>query len=160
MIDMSNAQVGMSVPLKQCLVMSVMLGDSHQLPAALFGPDLVSRVVMGVTGEGLERVLYSSSHDILLVFATDTDINRVKVQLGSLASWMGKPVHLQCSRPSGVDLEQFGVVGFIGPPAQSKGCHQVREGDVALELPFFSGNDVPAHDEAPPLLCIVGSKDL
>ena len=63
------------------LVMSVLFGDTHQLPAALFGVELVSRVVVGVTGEYPEKILYSSDNDILLVFGPDVDINRVKVQL-------------------------------------------------------------------------------
>ena len=127
--------------------MSVMYGDSHQLPAALFDPDSVSRVVVGVTGEYPEQILSSPATDILLVFASDTDINRVKVQLECQSSWMGKPVHLKCKRPSGVDIRQFGVVGAIQPLTPRIGRSQVREGDIALQLPFFSGKIVPAKDE-------------
>ena len=47
---MHNTLQSVRVPLRQCLVMSVLYGDSHQLPATLFGADLVSSVVMGVTG--------------------------------------------------------------------------------------------------------------
>jgi len=144
---MNNTQGSVSVPLRQCLVMSVLYGDSHQLPAALFGLEVVRRIVLGVTGEELEKVLYSSTTDILLVFAMHIDINRVKVQLESLASWMGKPVHLQCVRPSAMDLKKSGVMGSIGPTPQAKGCHQVLEGDKALALPFFSGKDTPEYDE-------------
>ena len=96
MFELNNTQSRMSVPLGQCLVMCVMYGNSHQLPAALFGPDIVSKVVVGVTGECPEKILNSPATDILLVFAPDTDINRVKVQLECQSSWMGKPVHLKC----------------------------------------------------------------
>ena len=91
MFTMSNTHQGVSVPLRQCLEMSVLFGESYQLPASLFGPDLVSRVVMEVTDESTEKILYSSTTDILLVYGPDVDINRVECQ----ASWMGKPVHLQ-----------------------------------------------------------------
>ena len=89
MFTMNSTQPSMSVPIRQCLVMSVMFGESHQLPATLFSPDLVGRVLVGVTGEYPEEVLYSSATDILLVYGSDVDINRVKVQLECLASWMG-----------------------------------------------------------------------
>ena len=55
MPTMNSTQTGMSVPLRQCLVMSVLFGESYQLPAALFGPEVVSRVVVGVTGEAPEE---------------------------------------------------------------------------------------------------------
>ena len=126
MFELNNNQSRMSVPLRQCLVMSVMYGDSHQLPAALFGPDIVSKVVVGVTGEYPEKILNSPATDILLVFAPDTDINRVKVQLECQSSWMGKPVHLKCKRPSGIDIRQFGVLGSIGPSTKMNGCHEKR----------------------------------
>ena len=76
----------MSVPIRQCLVMSVLFGESHQLPGTLFSPDLVGKVLVGVTGEYPEKVLYSSAADILLVYSCNVDINRVKVQLECLAS--------------------------------------------------------------------------
>ena len=60
MINLGNTQTGMSVPLRQCLVMSVVYGDSHQLPANLFGPEIVRQVVVGVTGEDPEQLFYSS----------------------------------------------------------------------------------------------------
>ena len=57
-----------------------------------------------------------------------------------------------------------------------KGYHQKREGDIALKLPFFNGKSISECDEvtfgqwlsavegaqqlAPPLLFIVGYKDL
>ena len=50
MFPMNGTQAGMSVPFRQCLVMSVLFGESHQLPAALFSPEVVSKVVVGVTG--------------------------------------------------------------------------------------------------------------
>ena len=113
MLPMNITQTGVSVPLRQCLVMSVLFGESHQLPAALFSPEVVSKVVVGVTGEYPEKILYSPATDILLVYGSEIDINRVKVQLECLASWMGKPVHLQCARPSGKELRKFGVVGTV-----------------------------------------------
>ena len=61
---MNSTQTGMSVPLRQCLVMSVLFAESHQLPAALFSPEVVSKVVVGVTGEYPEKILYSP----LLIF--------------------------------------------------------------------------------------------
>ena len=60
---------------------------------------------------------------------------------------MGKPVHLKCKRPSGIDIRQFGVLGSIGPSVKMKDYHQKREGDIALELPFFSGKSTPEFDE-------------
>ena len=95
-MDLSNTQASMSVPLRQCLVMSVMYGESHQLPVELFGPDIVSRVVLGITGECPEKILNSPTTDILLVFVSEVDVNRVKVQLECQGSWMGKPIHLKC----------------------------------------------------------------
>ena len=59
MFDMNTVPTSMSVPLRQCLVMSVLYGDSHQLPAALFASNLVCQVVVGVTGECPEIILYS-----------------------------------------------------------------------------------------------------
>ena len=125
MFDMNTVSTSISVPLRQCLVMSVLYGDSHQLPAALFASNLVCQVVVGVTGECPEKILYSLTVDILLVFSPKADINRVKVQLECQASWMGKPIHLQCVRPSGKDLRQFGVMGSIGPtPTPGTTDHQ------------------------------------
>ena len=137
----------MNVPLRQCLVMSVMYGDTHHLPVGLFGPEIVSRMVHGVTGEYPERILNSANTDILLVFAPEADVNRVKVQLECQSSWMGKPIHLKCTRPSGTELKQFGVLGTIVSSARIKGCHLKREGDVSLELPFCSGKTTPELDE-------------
>ena len=76
-MDLSNTQAGMSAPLRQCLEMSVMYGESHQLPGKLFGPDIVSRVVLGITVECPEKILDSPTTDILLVFASELDVNRV-----------------------------------------------------------------------------------
>ena len=51
-------------------------------------------------------------------------------------------------RPSGKDLRQFGVMGSIGPtPIPGTNNHQGKEGDVALQLPFFNGNHPPGKDE-------------
>ena len=86
MLNLGDTQVGISVPLRQCLVMTV-------------------------------------------------------------SSWMGKPIHLKCTRPSGTELKQFGVLGTIVSSARIKGCHLKREGDVSLELPFFSGETTPEHNE-------------
>ena len=137
MFELSNTQSRMSVSLRQCLVMSVMYGNSHHLPAALFGSDLVSNVVMGVTGERPEKILTSSHTDILLVFAPGVDINRVKVQLECQSSWMAKPVHIKCVRPSGVELQKFGVMGALPPPTSQMSKFQAKVGDVALELPLL-----------------------
>ena len=135
-----------SVPLRQCLVMSVVYGESHYLPATLFGPELVKQVVVGVTGECPERVFHSSSSDILLVYSPNADINKVRVQLEYLASWLGKPVKIKCVRPSGVQLKKFGVVGALPSLTSSQGGES-QLGDAALELPFFSGKDPPDHEE-------------
>ena len=91
--------------------MSVMYDDTHHLPVGLFGPEVVSKMVHGVTGECPERIFNSANTDILLVFALGDDVNRVKVQLDCQSSWMGKPIHLKCIRPSGTELKQFGVWG-------------------------------------------------
>ena len=146
---MNSTQTGVSVPLRQCLVMSVLFGESHQLPAALFSPEVVSKVVVGVTGEYPEKILYSPATDILLVYGSEIDINRVKVQLECLASWMGKPVHLQCVRPSGKELRKFGVVGTVQSPTTSHREILVPKGDSALHIPFFSGNSPPGKNEVP-----------
>ena len=131
--------------------MSVLYGESRQLPAALFAPNLVKQVIIGVTGECPEQVLYSSSVDILLVFCPDVNINRVEVQMKYQASWMGKPIHLQCTKPSDKDLKQFCVMGSIRPtptptPTASSYPRQ-REGDTSLQLSFFSGSEPPGKDE-------------
>ena len=86
------------------------------------------------------KILYSPATDILLVYGTEIDINRVKVQLECLASWMGKPVHLQCTRPSGKELRKFGVVGVVQPPTSPLREIFTPKGDHALYIPFFSGN--------------------
>ena len=88
MLPMNSTQTGVSVPLRQCLVMNVLYGESHQLPAALFSPEVVSKVVVGVTGEYPEKTLYSPATDILLVYGSEININRVKVQMECLGSWM------------------------------------------------------------------------
>ena len=106
-VNMFDMNASMSVPLRQSLVMSVLYGDSYKLPAALFASNLVCQVVVGVTGECPEKILYSPTVDILLVFSPKTDINKVKVQLECQASWMGKPIHLHCVKPSGKDLRHF-----------------------------------------------------
>ena len=149
MFTMNNTQPSMSVPIRQCLVMNVLYGESCQLPTTLFSPNLVGRVLVEVTGEYPEKVLYSSATDILLVYGSDVDINRVKVQLESLASWMGKPVHLECTRPSGKELRKFGVIGSVQPPSTPTQQTQVPKGDTALQLPFFSGNTPPGKNEVP-----------
>ena len=135
-----------SVPLRQCLVMSVVHGESCHLPASLFGPELVKQVVVGVTGECPEKIFHSSSSDILLVYGPSVDLNKVRVQLEYLASWLGKSVKLKCVRPSGVQLKKFEVVGAVPSLTSSQGGES-QLGDVALELPFFSGKDPPDHEE-------------
>ena len=150
MFELTNTQPRVSVPIRQCLVMSVMYGESHCLPASLFSSDVVSRVVFGITGECPQRVFQSSTTDHLLVFASEVDISKIKVQLECQSHWMGKPVHLQCSRPSGTVVRKFGVIGSVHSPTIAKGCvlgNASKEGDVSLELPFFSGNPLPGEDE-------------
>ena len=147
MSDLNNFTGCVSVPLRQCLVMSVVFGESHQLPAGLFSAELISRAVMVITGEMTERIFVSSSTNILLVFATEADVNRIKVQLENQSSWMGQPVHLKCVRPSGREIRQFGVVGTAMSPVTVQDKHLRREGDISLELPFFSGQDNLEEDE-------------
>ena len=150
MFDSIDTEPRMSVPLRQCLVMSVVYGDSHCLPSGLFSPDLVSRIVFGITGECPQRVFQSSTTDNLLVFAPETDISRVKVQLECQSSWMGKPVHLHCPKPSGVHVKKFGFIDSVQSFAIAKGCligNVYREDDVSLELPFFIGNSPPEEEE-------------
>ena len=84
MFDMNTTHVSMSVPLRQCLVMSVLYGNSHQLPAALFASNLVCQVVVGVTGEYPEKILYSPAVDILLV------VLRL-ISTGLKFNWNAKP---------------------------------------------------------------------
>ena len=147
MFELNNTQPRVSVPLRQCLVMSVIFGDSHCLPADLFSADLVSRVVFGITGECPQRIFRSSGAAFLLVFAPEVDVNRVKVEMESQSSWMGKPVHLQCVKPSGMDVRKFGVLGSVSSFAVAKECCLGKVGDASLELPFFSGKLVPDEDE-------------
>ena len=66
--------------------MSVLYVDSHQQPTALFASNLVSQLLVGVTGECPEKILYSSTLDILLVFSPNADAYGVKVQLECQAS--------------------------------------------------------------------------
>ena len=40
MFDMNTTHVGISVPLRRCLVVILLYGNSHQLPAALFDLNL------------------------------------------------------------------------------------------------------------------------
>ena len=130
--------------------MSEMYGDSQCLPAGLFSLGVGSRVVFGITGECPQRILQSSANDHLLVFASEVDVSKVKVQLECQSHWMGKPVHLQCSRPSGTDVRKFGVIGSVCSPTIPKGCvlgNVSKEGDVSLEFPLFSGNSPPEEDE-------------
>ena len=143
---MSNLQMCESVPLRQCLVMSVVYGESYHLPATLFGPELVKQVVVGVTGECPEKIFHSSSSDILLVYGPKVDLNKIRVQLEYLASWLGKPVKIKCVRPSGVELKKFGVMGALPSPTSSQGGGALL-GDAALELPSFSGKDPPDEEE-------------
>ena len=89
MFDLIDTQPSVSVPLRQCLVMSVLYGDSHCLPAGLFSPDIISRVVFGITGEFPQRVFQSSTIDNLLVVCSRTDVNQVKNRLECQSSWMG-----------------------------------------------------------------------
>ena len=82
------------------------------------------------------------------MFSPKADINRVKVQLECQASGMGKPIHLQCVRPSSKDLRQFGVMGSIGPtPTPGTNNHQGKEDDATLQLSFFSDNHPPGKDK-------------
>ena len=81
---MPNTLHSVCVPLRQYLVMSVLYGDSHQLPATLFDADLVGKVVMGVTGELPEKVLHSNGNDILLVLAKEL------ISIGLRFSWSAK----------------------------------------------------------------------
>ena len=69
------------------------------------------------------------------------------MQLECQSSWIGKPVHLECKRQSGIDMRQFGVLGSIRPSVKIKEYHQKRESDIALELPLFSGRTTPHYDE-------------
>ena len=46
-------------------------------------------------------------------------------------------------------FRKFGVIGSVQSFAMAKGCSLgilCREGDVSLELPFFSGNSPPGED--------------
>ena len=75
--------------------------------------------MVGVTGECPEKIFHSSYSDILLVYGPKVDLNKVRVQLEYLASWLGKPVKLKCVRPSGVQLKKFGVAGTLLPSTSS-----------------------------------------
>ena len=67
MTALSATQHSMSVPLRHSLVMSVTLGKECFLPAGLFSPDIVGRLVLGVTDECLLKILVSSGSEILLI---------------------------------------------------------------------------------------------
>ena len=80
MTALSATQHSMSVPLRHSLVMSVTLVKECFLPAGLFSPDIVGRLVLGVTDECSLKILVSSGSEILLIFA-GVDNTRLKVQL-------------------------------------------------------------------------------
>ena len=52
-------------------------------------------------------------------------------------------------RPSGVELKIFDVMGSIRCSSLTSSKYQVKEDDIALQLPFFSGNSPPGHDKVP-----------
>ena len=110
MHSMDNSLKCESVPLRQCLVMSVLYGESHQLPARLFGAQVVNQVVVGVTGECPDLILYSSGTDFPLVHGPGVDINRVRIQLEYQSSWIGKAVHIECSG------EELKKLYYLPPP--------------------------------------------
>ena len=115
---LSPANTIMSVPLRQSLVMSVVLGEAHPLSAGLFSPNSIGRLPSIVTGVFPERLLFTEGLTILVVFPITTDILSVASQLNRLSSWMGRTVKVQCHKPSGTELQSFGVKGIVGslPP--------------------------------------------
>ena len=50
----------------------------------------------------------------MLVFPITNDILSVASQLNHLSSWMGRTVKVQCHKPSGTELQNFGVKGIVG----------------------------------------------
>ena len=66
---LSTANSCVCVPLRQSLIISVTPVEGCSLPAGLFSPDVISRLVYGVTGECPWKILISDGSEILLVFA-------------------------------------------------------------------------------------------
>ena len=50
----------------------------------------------------------------MLVFPITNDILSVAIQLNHLSSWMGRTVKVHCHKPSGTELQSFGVTGIVG----------------------------------------------
>ena len=141
----------MSVPLRQSLVMSVMMGDNYSLPSDLFSSEVVNKLVSVVTGICPEQIFFSGMTEILLVFSSSTDVLNISSQLNHLIVWMGKKVQVHCHKPSGSELQKCGVMGTIGviPKSKDSPNRSYDTGSQALHIPFFSASNCPQEDEVP-----------
>ena len=129
----------MSVPLRQSLVMSVMMGDKYLLPLGLFSSEVVKKLVSVVTGFCPEQIFFSEMTEILLVFSASTNVLNISSQLNHLSVWMGKKVQVHCHKPSSSKLQKFGVMGTIGviPKSKDSPNRSYDTGSQALHVPFL-----------------------
>ena len=146
---LSPTNTNMCMPLRQSLVMSVVLGEAHPLQAGLFRSNSIGRLVSIVTGVLPEKLFFTEGSAILLVFPITTDILSVASQLNHLSSWMGRTVKVQCYKSSGTELQSFGVKGIVGPlPPEDRQIESLYgNADQTLHIPYFSASSTPAEDE-------------
>ena len=144
-LALSSTNTSMSVPLRQSLVMSVVLGEAHPLAAGLFSPDSTGRLVSIVTGVFPERLFFAEGSTILLIFPITTDIPSVASQLNHLS----RTVKVQCHKPSDAELQSFGVKGIVGSlPLEDRHVENLYgNADQTLHIPYFSASSTPAEDE-------------
>ena len=62
---------------------------------------------------------------------------------------MGRTVKAQCHKPSGTELQSFGVKGIIEslPPEDKQIENLYGNADQTLHIPYFSASSTPAEDE-------------
>ena len=115
----------------------------------LFSPESVGKLASVVTGILPEKLFFSGGSDILLTFSDTVDVVGISSQLDHLIIWMGRTVKIHCHRPSGVELQNFGVMGIIrpNPPTHSNPGDTFGDGDQALHIPCFSISATPSEDE-------------
>ena len=85
---LSITNTGVSVSIRQSLVMSVVLGEAHPLPAGLFSPKSVGKLISVVSGILPEKLFFSGRSDILLIFPAPIHVVDISNDLNYLSSWM------------------------------------------------------------------------
>ena len=80
----------------------------------------------------------------MLFFPITNDILSVASQLNHLISWMGRTVKVQCHKPSGTELQSFGVKGIFGslPPEERQVENLYGNADQTLHV---QGVSVQGH---------------